>query len=86
MPTFTPPTYTQRVATRERVVNLLATVTKCYAVVRINGSLTAVTVPSSEQLTAAGEEGTDWFIGGSTYTVSSATATELTNAGFTVTD
>lgn len=55
------------------------------SVVRINGSLKTVSYPWIGELQAAGSEGTDWFLGGRTYPVSSATAAELNSAGYVTT-
>lgn len=84
MPTFTPPSFEEGMPTTVKPLCYFRQ-TSSSSVVRINGVLTSVRTPSQEQLEAAGKEGVDWFIGGHIYTVSSATATELTAAGFTVT-
>lgn len=83
MPTFTPPTFEEGMPTKVKPLCYFRQ-TNSSSVVRINGVLTSVRCPSQDQLTAAGVEGTDWFIGGHDYTVSTAVANELTAAGFTV--
>jgi hypothetical protein len=53
------------------------------SVVRVNGTFQTTPYPWIGELT--GVEGTDWFLGGHTYQVTEAIATELVAAGFTVT-
>lgn len=81
MPTFSPPTHEEPMRTKTRPLNYYR-LTHALSVVRVNGTFTAVRSPSSDLLTTAGVSGTDYFIGGHVYTVTSAIATELTNAGF----
>lgn len=52
------------------------------SVVRSGGTFVSMRSPDSDTLTTAGVEGTDWFIGGRIYTVTTAIADELTVAGF----
>lgn len=54
------------------------------SVVRVNGVLTAMRMPSAELVKAAGVEGIDYFRGGGEYTVSAATKAELESLGYTV--
>jgi len=81
VPTFSPPTHEEGIRTTEKPLCYYR-LTHATSIVRVNGVLTAVRSPSQDALTAAGTEGVDFFMGGRVYTVSSATATELTNAGF----
>lgn len=52
------------------------------SIVRIDGVLRSVRSPAPEQLTAAGVEGEDWFIGGHIYDVKAGVLAELTAGGF----
>ena len=56
-----------------------------FAVVLRNGHYVEVRVPSQDE-TDALTEGSTWFSGGRTYTISSATATALNTDGFTTVD
>ena len=51
------------------------------SVVRVNGVLQLLPSPSNDELTAAGREGTDWFLGGHEYDVSLSVHAELVAAG-----
>jgi hypothetical protein len=81
MATFKPPTHEEPIRTTEKPLCYYR-LTYANSIVRIGGVLTSVRTPTQDILTAAGKEGVDFFLGGRTYTVTSATATELTNAGF----
>jgi hypothetical protein len=81
MPTFNPPTHEEPIRTDTKPLCYFR-LTWANSIVRINGTLTSVRTPSSEQLTAAGTEGTDFFMGGRVYTVTTTVANELTAAGF----
>lgn len=52
------------------------------SIVRMGGVLRAVRSPAPEQLTAAGVEGEDWFIGGHIYQVKAGVLAELQAGGF----
>jgi hypothetical protein len=80
---FEPPTFEAPIRTQVRPVNYYR-LTWAASIVRIDGVLTSVLQPSTDQLTAAGVEGVDYFLGGRVYTVSAATAAELTARGYTV--
>lgn len=81
MTLFKPPTY-------ERHIPLSVTggprvkLDQGISIVRVSGVLRLLYGPSPEQLTAAGREGVDWFIGGHVYDVSPATLSELQAGGF----
>lgn len=81
MPTFQPPTHEEPIRTVEKPLRYYR-LTHANSIVRINGVLTSVRSPGQDQLTAAGTEGVDFFMGGRIYVISAATATELTSAGF----
>jgi hypothetical protein len=80
---FEPPTFEAPIRTQVRPVNYYR-LTWAASIVRIDGVLTSVLQPSTDQLTAAGVEGVDYFLGGRVYTVSAATAAELTARGYAV--
>jgi hypothetical protein len=54
------------------------------SVVKISGTFTTVDIPTTDQLVAAGEEGTGWFLGGRTYTVTAAVGNALVADGYEV--
>lgn len=54
------------------------------SVVRVGGGFQTVAFPWLGELVAAGVEGTDWFLGGRTYAVTSDIADELTGLGYEV--
>jgi hypothetical protein len=83
--TFEPPTYSVQVQRPPMVKRPRMSITKSMSVVRINGVLQTFKTPSNDMLRAAGVEGEDYFLGGRTYTVGLSVATELQNAGYTVT-
>ncbi len=56
------------------------------SVVRVDGTLTAMSAPTHEELVAAGVEGVDFFRGGYEYIVSTDVLTELIDAGFVESD
>lgn len=81
MPQFTPPTVLQaqpgdRLFSRYRVP-------VGQSVVKINGTYMTLPFPWLGELTGA--EGTDWFLGGRTYTITPEVAAALTADGFTTT-
>lgn len=78
MSTFEPPSYPHIITVRRPHFTL----TESNSVVRIGGVLTLQKSPSAQQLTTAGQEGVDWFIGGRIYDITNATAAELEVAGF----
>lgn len=56
------------------------------SVVKVGATYTTMDIPTTDQMTAAGVEGTDWFLGGHTYVVTDAVAAALFAAGYTVSD
>lgn len=53
------------------------------SIVRIGNQYRLMENPSQDQLTAAGEEGTGWFLGGhGPYTITAGVASALTADGF----
>lgn len=82
---FEPPTYELPAPPPPGVRHSLYGLTESMSVVRINGTFQTVKTPFAGALTTAGVEGEDYFLGGRIYRVSPETATELTNAGYTVT-
>lgn len=92
MPTFTPPTVADipRFLPDSTPVQVLlmrhySNTVRGRSVVKISGTYQTVDIPTTDQLTAAGTEGVDWFLGGRTYTVTTAVGNALTAAGYTVT-
>lgn len=93
MPSFTPPTVDDvpRILPDSRGPGMLlmrhfSELPRGRSVVKIAGVYTTVDIPTTDQLTAAGVEGTDWFLGGhGPYTVTDAVGTALTAAGYVVT-
>lgn len=81
---FQPPTHEEPIRTWIRPLNYYR-LTYAKSVVRVNGSFVQIQYPSPEVLAAAGQEGVDYFLGGRIYAITSATANELTAAGYTVT-
>lgn len=81
MVAFTPPTHEESMRTNVRPLNYFR-LTWAASIVRIGGVLTQVRSPNHDQLTAAGVEGVDWFIGGRVYNVSGSVQTELASRGF----
>lgn len=79
MPTFSPPTHEEPIRTDVRPLNYFR-LTYANSIVRVGGVFTSLRTPDPSLLT--GVAGVDYFIGGHVYTVDSATATELTAAGF----
>ena len=82
MPTFTPPTFEERMPRTAGRVFSFFTQTMSYAVVWRNGHFVQARVPSQEE-TEALTEGVTWFSGGRTYRVSDDTAALLAADGFT---
>lgn len=80
MPTFTPPTVDQPLGTGPLLGRFNLKVGQ--SVVRKDGVFTLMPYPWIGELQAAGDEGTDWFLGGRTYTITDAIAAELDLAGF----
>lgn len=92
MPTFTPPTVEDvpRVLPDTRGPALLlmrhySELPRGLSVVKVGGVYTTLDGPTTDQLTAAGTEGIDWFLGGHSYVVTDAVGTALTAAGYEVT-
>jgi hypothetical protein len=54
------------------------------SVVYSTGHYRTVDIPTTDQLTAAGAEGTGWFLGGHSYAVTQAVADVLVADGYTV--
>lgn len=81
MPTFTPPTVPQ--GSNDPFFGRYS-VPVGVSVVRRAGVFTRVPFPALQEI-AGMVEGTDWFQGGRTYTVSAAVATQLATDGFTIT-
>lgn len=84
MPTFQPPTYEAPMRTLVKPLCYFR-LTESQSVIKVAGHYTTVKAPGSDQLTAAGQEGVDWFIGGHVYTVSTTIATALNADGYTTT-
>lgn len=80
---FEPPSHEEPMRTNISPFNYYR-LTWANSIVRIDGTLTSVRTPAPEVISAAGEEGIDYFRGGGIYTVSQETAIELLNAGFPV--
>lgn len=80
MPTFTPPTVPQ--GSTDPFFGRYS-IPVGVSVVRSGGVFVRRPYPALMEI-AGLVEGVDWFQGGRTYTVSSATATALTTDGFTV--
>ena len=83
MPTFTPPSWEEGIRTRQKPLCYFRT-TVAASVVRVDGVFTTIRTPSVYQTDAAGVEGRDFFIGGHIYEIDTATADELTLAGYPV--
>lgn len=83
---FTPPTYPVpiRYTNPDHRILRFATLPQAMSVVRTGGVFVAHRGVSQDELTAAGQMGVDYFIGGSSYIVSNAVAVELEAAGFNV--
>lgn len=54
------------------------------SVLKIAGHYVTRDIPSTDDLVAAGEEGTDWFLGGHLYVVTNAVAIALAADGYSV--
>jgi len=83
VPTFTPPTFEERMAGAGRLFSFY-TQTMSHAVVMRNGHFQAIRTPSQEE-TAALVEGVTWFSGGRTYVITNDTGALLEADGFEVT-
>lgn len=83
MPSFTPPTHEEPIRSTVRPLNYYR-LTWAASVVRVNGTFQSVRSPHQDLLEAAGEHGTDYFLGGRTYVVTDAIGTELAAAGYPV--
>lgn len=81
MPTFTPPTTRQPVDSGHRLLSRYH-LNVGQSVVKRNGVYQQVMFPWAGELNGL-TEGTDYFLGGRTYVVTSAVATALNAAGFT---
>lgn len=79
---FTPPTFTRVVTPPPLVRQPRYNLTESISLVRIDGVLTEVHSPTARQLTQAGSEGEDWFLGGRRYEVNQAVSDELVAAGY----
>lgn len=79
MPTFNPPTH--QVGLENKGFWSYFQTNAGLSVVRVNGTLTLHPYPENPDLLVL-IEGTDYFLGGRTYTVTQAVANELTAAGF----
>lgn len=82
MPTFTPPTVKQTIDPKDRLFCRYQ-IDVGQSVVKVGGVFTLMPYPWLGDLQAAGAEGTDWFLGGRTYTITTATADALEAAGYT---
>jgi hypothetical protein len=93
IPTFTPPTVDDvpRVLPETRgpaylLMRHYRPLPRGHSVVWDGTHYRTVDVPTTDQLVAAGEEGTDWFIGGhGPYVVTDSVATALQADGYSVT-
>jgi hypothetical protein len=81
MPAFTPPTVKQPLGTGPLLSRFNMDVGQ--GVVKKSGVFTITPWPWLGELQAAGDEGTDWFLGGRTYQITDTTATALEADGFT---
>ena len=83
MPQFTPPTVKQVMDPSDRLFCRYS-IDVGQAVVKVGDTFTLMPFPWIGDLEEAGVEGTDWFLGGRTYVISTDTASALTADGFTV--
>lgn len=81
---FTPPTFETPMRTSEEPLRHYR-LTQGMTVIRNGGSFQTIQYPTSDQLTAAGENGVDFFMGGYVYEVGADTAAQLQAAGYTLT-
>lgn len=84
MPTFTPPTVKQPIQPGHPLLGRFC-LDVGQSVVRRDGTFQLMPYPWIGELQAAGDEGTDWFLGGRTYVVTTDIATALEADGFTTT-
>lgn len=82
---FSPPTHEEPIRTREPWIFRFR-LPQASSVIRKNGTFVLKRGVSQDELTAAGENGVDYFIGGYGYVVSDDIAAELEAAGFDVED
>lgn len=82
MPSFTPPTQQQGVASGDPLFSRY-TVPVGLSVVKVNGAFITQPFPWLGDI-AHLSEGTDYFLGGRTYVVTHAVAAELVAAGYSV--
>lgn len=80
MPRFECPTHEEPMRTNVLPLRYFR-LTYARSIVRVSGAFRFVLSPSTELLTAAGDEGTDWFIGGHIYDVTDEIAEELEGIG-----
>jgi hypothetical protein len=89
MPVFVPPTVADipRVLPDTRgparlLMRHYSNTVRGRSVVKIGATYTTVDIPTTDQLVAAGAEGTGYFLGGHAYTVTDAVATALAADGY----
>jgi hypothetical protein len=89
MPVFTPPLIADipRILPDTRGPALLLmrhyrNLSRGRSVLKISGHYVTVDIPTTDQLVAAGAEGTGYFLGGHVYTVTDAVATALAADGY----
>jgi len=82
MPSFTPPTAKQPIDSSDRLLRWFS-LDVGQSVVKKDGTYQVMPFPWIGELQAAGDEGTDWFLGGRTYEITDATADALEADGFT---
>lgn len=54
------------------------------SVLKVSGHYVTRDTPTTDDLTAAGREGTEWFLGGHLYDISDAVGTALVADGYTI--
>lgn len=82
MPSFTPPTVKQPIQPGHPLLGRFC-LDVGQSVVRKDGTFQLMPYPWIGELQAAGDEGTDWFLGGRTYEITGTTADALEADGFT---